>query len=533
MTPSRHGVTNYVIFPSKKRALITLVHTVRVSPISFACVPDMYGPRHCTTSAERRGRRGPNDADPGAQSKHEDRAAASKTDGSDVEEEEDDDRGSSGSGGPADDRRQEHVPVVTSESSLPLSYSSSDLQPSAPSRSNSSELPLSWSQSLVMASTSPVNVRPNGNEAIVFAGAPSQAFDSARGRAPAGESGAVDAEPTLSLSAQRRAATTAAAAAAAGGGGTSSSSRVTAHDHRNGNGLATASQHSSAGDGSDGGDADDADDGSSAPPMMSAPGARAPVAVAAGSAGAAASATVSAGWQQRAHDRGANTALDAEACADALAAHAAPSASNHPPPHRLALYPPPPGAMLYPAGAAGAHALLGMSKADDQAGAAVAAAGHSGEDGGGSDAGGAREDDEDDDAAHDAAGADGAAQAQAPMTRKGKWSSEEERYAMRIIQLFHAGILGHLEEDVLTPPQGRPGSSGRARRGQSLRAYLAEKLNCDPMRITKKFASTSCLGKSLHRVQHLRSGDAPPAPELLEVHSAGGGGCAARLACPT
>lgn len=29
----------------------------------------------------------------------------------------------------------------------------------------------------------------------------------------------------------------------------------------------------------------------------------------------------------------------------------------------------------------------------------------------------------------------------------------------------------------------------------TLRGYLAEKLNCDPMRITKKYAGAACLGK--------------------------------------
>ena len=148
------------------------------------------------TSAERRGRRGPGAADPGAQATLEDRGAAIKTEAADLEEEEDDGGGSSDR--PADDAREQHVPVVTSESSLPLSYSSSDLQPSAPSRSNSSELPLSGSESLAMASTSPVNVRPNGSEAIVYAGA--GALGSAPGRASAGVAAAVDSEPPLSFS---------------------------------------------------------------------------------------------------------------------------------------------------------------------------------------------------------------------------------------------------------------------------------------------------------------------------------------------
>jgi len=58
---------------------------------------------------------------------------------------------------------------------------------------------------------------------------------------------------------------------------------------------------------------------------------------------------------------------------------------------------------------------------------------------------------------------------------------EEEDYTTRIIHYFSTGIL--------TLPEGL-----------TLRAYLAQKLNCDPMRITKKYAGASCLGK---RVYHL------------------------------
>jgi len=65
--------------------------------------------------------------------------------------------------------------------------------------------------------------------------------------------------------------------------------------------------------------------------------------------------------------------------------------------------------------------------------------------------------------------------------RKGKWTVEEEEYTSRIIHHFSTGLL--------TLPEGT-----------TLRSYLAEKLNCDPMRITKKFAGASCLGK---RVYHL------------------------------
>ena len=53
---------------------------------------------------------------------------------------------------------------------------------------------------------------------------------------------------------------------------------------------------------------------------------------------------------------------------------------------------------------------------------------------------------------------------------------EEEEYTSRIIHHFSTGLL--------TLPEGT-----------TLRSYLAEKLKCDPMRITKKFAGASCLGK--------------------------------------
>ncbi len=65
--------------------------------------------------------------------------------------------------------------------------------------------------------------------------------------------------------------------------------------------------------------------------------------------------------------------------------------------------------------------------------------------------------------------------------RKGKWTLEEEEYASALIENFVSGRLQLAE-------------------GTTLRVYLAEKLNCDPMRITKKFTGNDCLGKrvSLH-----------------------------------
>eukprot|EP00590_Aulacoseira_subarctica_P003376 CAMPEP_0172430174 /NCGR_PEP_ID=MMETSP1064-20121228/53435_1 /TAXON_ID=202472 /ORGANISM="Aulacoseira subarctica , Strain CCAP 1002/5" /LENGTH=766 /DNA_ID=CAMNT_0013176069 /DNA_START=179 /DNA_END=2476 /DNA_ORIENTATION=- len=64
--------------------------------------------------------------------------------------------------------------------------------------------------------------------------------------------------------------------------------------------------------------------------------------------------------------------------------------------------------------------------------------------------------------------------------RKGKWSQEEEEYASKLIFYSQNGLLPLPE-------------------GVTLRGYLAERLNCDPMRITKKIAGASCLAK---RVSH-------------------------------
>lgn len=60
--------------------------------------------------------------------------------------------------------------------------------------------------------------------------------------------------------------------------------------------------------------------------------------------------------------------------------------------------------------------------------------------------------------------------------RKGKWMVQEEEYTSRIIYYYNLGLL--------TLPEG-----------QTLRSYIAKKLNCDPMRITKKFTGACCIGK--------------------------------------
>jgi hypothetical protein len=60
--------------------------------------------------------------------------------------------------------------------------------------------------------------------------------------------------------------------------------------------------------------------------------------------------------------------------------------------------------------------------------------------------------------------------------RRGKWTIEEESYVARVIQDFNSGFLD-------------------APAGTTLRTYLSDKLQCDPMRITKKFTGDSCIGK--------------------------------------
>eukprot|EP00571_Detonula_confervacea_P014915 CAMPEP_0172305600 /NCGR_PEP_ID=MMETSP1058-20130122/6855_1 /TAXON_ID=83371 /ORGANISM="Detonula confervacea, Strain CCMP 353" /LENGTH=390 /DNA_ID=CAMNT_0013017241 /DNA_START=122 /DNA_END=1295 /DNA_ORIENTATION=+ len=62
--------------------------------------------------------------------------------------------------------------------------------------------------------------------------------------------------------------------------------------------------------------------------------------------------------------------------------------------------------------------------------------------------------------------------------RRGKWSPEEETYALAAIRDFNWGYLD-------LPP------------GATLRTYLSEKLHCDPMRIQKKFTGDASIGKKV------------------------------------
>lgn len=62
--------------------------------------------------------------------------------------------------------------------------------------------------------------------------------------------------------------------------------------------------------------------------------------------------------------------------------------------------------------------------------------------------------------------------------RRGKWTPEEESYALAVILDFNNGCLD-------------------CAAGSSLRTYLSDKLHCDPMRITKKFTGDASIGKKV------------------------------------
>lgn len=78
--------------------------------------------------------------------------------------------------------------------------------------------------------------------------------------------------------------------------------------------------------------------------------------------------------------------------------------------------------------------------------------------------------------------------------RSGKWSQEEEDYSNRLIYEFENGFLHDCEE------------------GCSLRSYLAKKLSCAPMRVSKKLAGR-CIGKLTYtRIAHA----IPHSPDVLK-----------------
>ncbi|CEG36165.1 uncharacterized protein PHALS_00490 [Plasmopara halstedii] len=67
-----------------------------------------------------------------------------------------------------------------------------------------------------------------------------------------------------------------------------------------------------------------------------------------------------------------------------------------------------------------------------------------------------------------------------PGLRSGKWTVEEETFTNMIIHYFKRGLLD--VED-----------------GTSLRWYLAKRLNCEAMRVTKKLKGNSSIGKQIFR----------------------------------
>jgi len=57
--------------------------------------------------------------------------------------------------------------------------------------------------------------------------------------------------------------------------------------------------------------------------------------------------------------------------------------------------------------------------------------------------------------------------------RKGKWTAEEEEYTRKLVQYFNQGLLNTIPD------------------GTTLRSFLSSRLQCDRMRITKKFRGVS------------------------------------------
>jgi len=80
----------------------------------------------------------------------------------------------------------------------------------------------------------------------------------------------------------------------------------------------------------------------------------------------------------------------------------------------------------------------------------------------------------------------------AEEARKGRWSAEEKEFASKMVYYFQRGMLN-------------------LREGTTLRAYLAFKLRCNPMRVSKKFGG---LGSTVYRPREC------PGVTLEQVQSA-------------
>jgi len=81
--------------------------------------------------------------------------------------------------------------------------------------------------------------------------------------------------------------------------------------------------------------------------------------------------------------------------------------------------------------------------------------------------------------------------------REGKWTTEEETYANRLIDDFKDGVLDLTD-------------------GTSLRTYLAKMLNCSTMRVSKKFVGTASVGKKFFRKRSSLKEDADSVKEREE-----------------
>lgn len=79
--------------------------------------------------------------------------------------------------------------------------------------------------------------------------------------------------------------------------------------------------------------------------------------------------------------------------------------------------------------------------------------------------------------------------------RRGKWTPEEEAYANRLIEEFKNGMLPIAD-------------------GTTLRTFLSKLLNCDPMRISKKYVGNNCIGKQVYRQRHNDLDEI--SPEIIE-----------------
>ena len=94
--------------------------------------------------------------------------------------------------------------------------------------------------------------------------------------------------------------------------------------------------------------------------------------------------------------------------------------------------------------------------------------------------------------------------------RRGKWTDEEQAYAAQLIHDFEAGLLP-------------------LKNGTTLRAFLAKKLNCGPMRISKKYhgnqvtcalvGSRCTVPVALEKISsnYLLALTRPPAPAILSL----------------